>query len=159
MVGVQAGCFLSPTLDARDVKRDVDVEPREERREGTVQVVAVAPAPGEDALHGGERSDARRPAADDVDGLVGHPCDMCRLQGAQCVGVDGARESVEPEQVEIGPRDVVGQALRGVTRGGEERRGRPTATQAEGLRRRVCRSRRGRPTCPQGGGMAPLESR
>ena len=116
MVRVEAGRLLLPSLHTGDVTRDVDVEPSEERGEGAVEVVAVAPATCEDALHGLERIDARRPSADDVDGLVRDARDVRRLEGEQRVGVDTTRSEVALEPVEVGERQIVGEALHGQRR-------------------------------------------
>ena len=98
-------------MHSGDVSCDVEAQPREQGRERAVQVVAVAPAAAEDPAGGGERVDAGRFAEDDVQRLVRHLLEVRALQRAKRVCIDVAGPEVEPETVEIGDRDVVGERL------------------------------------------------
>ena len=107
VIAVRAGSVRPAALNARDMSRDVDLEPLEQGDQSTVEVEAVAAAAGDDPVDARERLDSRGLTAVDVDVLVGDPGDMSSRDRRERRGVHLASRGVDAEMLEVRRRGAI----------------------------------------------------
>jgi hypothetical protein len=87
--------------------RQVHPKPHEQRRERTVEVVAVATSPAQHAADARERVDPRRSTKDDVDVLVRDGFEVGPLQSCEQRRIDLTRRRLDTQPLQIRVRGLV----------------------------------------------------